>query len=183
MQHGVFNLHPLILYIVSSVARRPRHKGSGFLQAHTASIISTAGSEFSIMGAVARWISGLVVIFALLLAAYTWSMLTWSYSVGERAGYVQKLSKKGWLCKTWEGELALVTMPGTVSEKFFFSVRDDVTAEQINRSMGRRVSLDYEQHIGVPTSCFGETDHFITGLRVIDDPSPLPPAPAKTLPP
>ena len=132
------------------------------------------------MGAIARWMSGLLAVFVVLFAAYTWLMLTWSYSVGERAGYVQKLSKKGWICKTWEGELALVTMPGTVAEKFFFSVRDEGTAGQITRSMGRRVSLDYEQHIGVPTRCFGETDHYITGVKVIDDPSPLPPIPAQS---
>lgn len=120
---------------------------------------------------------GLLVVFALLLAAYTWLVLSWSYSVGERAGYVQKLSKKGWICKTWEGELALVTMPGTVGEKFFFSVRNEATATQINRSIGRRVTLDYEEHIGVPSSCFGETGHYITGVRVIDDPVPLAPVP------
>jgi len=140
-------------------------------------------SEYSIMGAVARWMFGLLVVFVLLFAAYTWGVLNWSYSVGERAGYVQKLSKKGWICKTWEGELALVTMPGTVAEKFFFSVRNDATADQINRSIGRRVSLDYEEHVGVPLSCFGDTGHYITGVKVIEDPAPLSPAPAQANPP
>jgi hypothetical protein len=135
------------------------------------------------MTAVARWMFGLLVVFVLLFVAYTWLVLNWSYSVGERAGYVQKLSKKGWICKTWEGELALVTMPGTVGEKFFFSVRNDATAEQINRSMGRRVSLDYEEHIGVPTSCFGDTSHFITGVKMIENPAPLSPVPVQPLPP
>jgi hypothetical protein len=126
------------------------------------------------MGAAARWFLALLAIFLLLLAAYTWAALSWSYSAGERAGYVQKLSKKGWICKTWEGELALVTMPGTVGEKFYFSVRNDAIAQQINRSIGRRVSLDYEEHIGLPTSCFGETGHFITGIKAIEDPVALP---------
>src|SRR5258708_37927585 len=98
---------------------------------------SHAGSQYSIMGSVARWLSGLLVAFVLLVAGYTWVVLNWSYSVGERAGYVQKLSKKGWICKTWEGELALVTMPGTVAEKFFFSVHDDATAERIDRKSTR----------------------------------------------
>jgi hypothetical protein len=129
------------------------------------------------MGAVARWIFGLLVVFVLLFAAYTWLVLSWSYSVGERAGYVQKLSKKGWICKTWEGELALVTMPGTVAEKFFFSVRNEATAEQINRSIGHRVSLEYEEHLGVPSNCFGETGHYITGVKIIEEPVPLPPLP------
>ena len=127
------------------------------------------------MGAVSRWFFGLLVVAALLLAAYTWVVLSWSYSAGERAGFVQKLSRKGWVCKTWEGELALVTMPGTVAEKFFFSVRDDAVAEQINRSIGRRVSLEYEEHMGVPSSCFGQTGHYITGVKVIEGPASLSP--------
>jgi len=135
------------------------------------------------MAAVARWFFGFLVVFAVLFAAYTWLVLSWSFSAGERAGYVQKLSKKGWICKTWEGELALVTMPGTVAEKFFFSVRNDAIAEQINRSIGHRVSLLYEEHIGVPSSCFGETGHYITGVKIIEDPLPLPPVPVQPLPP
>ena len=54
---------------------------------------------------------------ALLFAAYCYIVLHWSYSTGERAGWVQKLSHKGWLCKTWEGEMAMVSMPGTTPEK------------------------------------------------------------------
>lgn len=127
------------------------------------------------MGTFVRGFIGLLVVLALLLAGYTWLVLSWSYSTGERAGYVQKLSKKGWLCKTWEGEIALVTMPGTVAEKFQFSVRDDAVASRINDSMGRRVSLDYEEHVGVPTNCFAETRYFVTGVRVIEDPAPLQP--------
>jgi hypothetical protein len=131
----------------------------------------------------ARKLLGLLVVLILLFAAYTWISLNWSYSVGERAGYVQKLSKKGWVCKTWEGELALVTMPGTVGEKFYFSVRSAATADQINRSIGRRVSLDYEEHVGVPTSCFGETGHYITGVKVIEDPLPIGTVPSQATPP
>lgn len=135
------------------------------------------------MGTFVRGFFGLLAVLALLFAAYTWLVLTWSYSEGERAGYVQKLSKKGWLCKTWEGEIALVTMPGTVAEKFQFSVRDDTVARRINESMGRRVSLDYEEHVGVPTNCFAETRYFITDVRVIEDPAPLqPPAAAPVAP-
>lgn len=135
------------------------------------------------MGTMARWLFIFLVASVLLFAAYTWVVLNWSYSVGERAGYVQKLSRKGWVCKTWEGELALVTMPGTVAEKFYFTARSDDIADQINRSIGRRVSLNYEEHVGVPSSCFGETGHFITGLKVIEDPAPLPPTTATTPPP
>jgi len=116
-----------------------------------------------------KWVLGMLVVIALVLAAYTWLVLHWSYSKGERAGYVQKLSKKGWVCKTWEGEMALVSMPGTVAEKFYFTVPTDAVAQEINRSMGRRVSLSYEQHIGVPTTCFAETQYFITQVAAVDE--------------
>ena len=122
-----------------------------------------------------RWLAAIVILPALVLAAYTWFVLSWSFSAGERAGYVQKLSRKGWLCKTWEGEMALVSMPGTVAEKFPFTVPDDDVARRINDSIGARVALTYEQHIGVPTTCFGETQYFVTGVKVVQEPGFLPP--------
>ncbi|MFC3107807.1 hypothetical protein ACFQAT_13510 [Undibacterium arcticum] len=103
----------------------------------------------------------------LLFAAYTWISLHWSYSNGERAGYMQKFSKKGWLCKTWEGELLLTTVPGAVPEKFIFTVRDDAVAQQLLANAGNRVVLTYAQHKGVPTSCLGETEYFIEKVQVV----------------
>ena len=108
-----------------------------------------------------------LVLPAALLAGYTWVTLHFAYSSGERAGYVQKISKKGWLCKTWEGELAMATLPGVIPQVFAFSVRDDAVADKIQRAAGQRVALSYEQHLGVPTSCFGETEYFVTGVRPI----------------
>lgn len=134
------------------------------------------------MSTIARLLLSLIAVVIVLFAAYTWLVMSWSYSEGERAGYVQKVSKKGWLCKTWEGELALITMPGTVAEKFLFSVRDEAVAQHINQSLGKRVSLAYEEHVGLPTSCFAETSYFVTGVKVIDDPVPLAPAPAQAAP-
>jgi hypothetical protein len=115
---------------------------------------------------------GLVLGALLLLAGWTWIALHWSFASGERAGYVQKISRRGWLCKTWEGEMALISMPGTVAEKFFFSVPDDAVAQRINDSVGRRVSLSYDQHIGVPTSCFGDTQYFVREVQVIEGVDP-----------
>jgi hypothetical protein len=103
-----------------------------------------------------------------LLAGMTWITLHWTYSDGERAGYVQKLSRKGWLCKTWEGEMAMVTMPGTVAEKFYFTVPDDAVASQINVSVGTRVALHYEQHKWIPLSCFGDTEFFVTDVHAVE---------------
>jgi hypothetical protein len=116
-----------------------------------------------------KWLFFLLVIPALLIVAYTWFVLNWSFSEGERAGWVQKLSKKGWVCKTWEGELSLISMPGAGQEKFFFTVHDDKVAEQINRVMGKRVTLHYEEKVGLPTSCFGETRHFVTKVTAVDE--------------
>ncbi len=109
-------------------------------------------------------------IFAIVggFAAYTWITLNWSYSKGDRAGYVQKFSNKGWIYKTWEGELQMLPVPGSIPEKFLFSVRDDATAQKINNAMGKKVVLHYEQHIGVPTKYFAETEFFITDIKVLD---------------
>jgi hypothetical protein len=117
---------------------------------------------------VGLWTVGFLLVAALLFAGYTWISLTWSYSKGDRAGYIQKLSKKGWVCKTWEGELAMVAVPGSMPEKFYFSVRNDAVAAQINQAMGQRIVLYYEQHIGVPTSCFGETEYFVKSVKAIE---------------
>ena len=103
-------------------------------------------------------LAAIIVLFAL----YTWFTLSWSYSEGERAGYLQKFSKKGWLCKTWEGEILLSSMPGAIPERFAFTVRDDAVVKQLQNAMGQRVQITYEQHVGIPTSCFGETGYFAT---------------------
>ncbi len=104
----------------------------------------------------------------LLFAGWTALTLSYAFSTGERAGYAQKLSKRGWLCKTWEGELAMVNLPGAMPEIFMFSVRNDSIAHLLERNLGKRVSLAYSQHRGVPTSCFGETQYYITNVRLLE---------------
>ncbi|MEY3804062.1 MAG: hypothetical protein RL667_184 [Pseudomonadota bacterium] len=111
---------------------------------------------------------GLIVLPALLFSLYTWASLNWVYSSGERAGYVQKFSLKGYLCKTWEGEIVLVSMPGTQAEKFFFTVHDEAVAKKVNDSMGLRVKIHYQEHKGIPSSCFGETAYFVDELVVLE---------------
>lgn len=118
-----------------------------------------------------RWgvtLFGVFVILPILLVAlWTTITLNWAYSQGERAGYIQKFSDKGWLCKTWEGEIAMVNMPGAAQEKFAFSVRDDSVAHAITRLMGSRVAITYEQHPGIPLRCFGETEYFVTAVKAV----------------
>ena len=109
-----------------------------------------------------------LLIPIVLFGLYTWVALNWVYSSGERAGYVQKLSQKGFVCKTYEGELVLVSMPGTQAEKFFFTVRDARVAKRINETVGKRVRLIYEEHIGIPTSCFGESNYFVQDVQLLD---------------
>jgi hypothetical protein len=104
----------------------------------------------------------LVLIPAVIVALWIWVALGYTYASGERAGYVQKISKKGWLCKTWEGELAMANLPGTMPQIFSFTVRNDSIAHVIEQNIGKQVSLTYQQHRGVPTTCFGETEYFIS---------------------
>jgi hypothetical protein len=116
-------------------------------------------------------ISGLIVLLVVAIggfAGYVWVTLHWSYSKGERAGYVQKFSQKGWICKTWEGELTMMPVPGSIPEKFSFTVRDDGIARRINDTLGKKISIHYEQHKGVPTRCFGETEYFVTEVKLLE---------------
>lgn len=109
----------------------------------------------------------LVVVAVLGFALYVWVTLHVNYADGERAGYVQKFSRKGWVCKTWEGELAMMNLPGTMPELFRFSVRDEAVATRLNQTLGQRVRVHYEQHKGVPTACFGETEYFVTSVQPV----------------
>ena len=119
-----------------------------------------------------RFKGGCVLILVLLVpillfALYVWIALNFNYSEGDRVGYVQKFSRKGLLCKTGEGELAMVNLPGAMTQIFTFTVRDDAVASRLNQSLGQRVRLHYEQHKGLPTSCFGETEYFVTDVQPV----------------
>src|SRR5438309_10874095 len=114
-------------------------------------------------------IFAVLIGIVVLVAGYLLFVSNWSYSEGERAGWVQKFSSKGWLCKTWEGEMAMVSMPGSTTEKFFFTVWDDATAEEINKVMGKRVSLHYDANAGIPTRCSGATRYYVTKVSAISE--------------
>ena len=109
----------------------------------------------------------LILIPAVVIALWIWVALGYTYSNGERAGYLQKISKKGWLCKTWEGEIAMTPLPGATPQYFSFTVRNDSIARLLEQNAGKQVSLTYDQHRGIPTSCFGETEYFVTAVRRI----------------
>jgi len=128
---------------------------------------------------VKRFFFVIVPVVGVLGALYFYLALNWNYSSGERAGWVQKFSKKGWICKTWEGELAMVSMPGTTQEKFPFTVWDDEVAANINKVMGQRVSLHYDEKVGLPSSCFGETRHWVSSVSAVPE---IPLAPGVVVP-
>jgi hypothetical protein len=110
----------------------------------------------------------LLLVLIVLATVYGLVVWKWSYSSGERVGIVQKISKKGWVCKTWEGELNMVMLPGGIPEKFYFTVWDEGVAASVNKTIGKRVSLHYEEKLGLPTSCFGDTRHFVTKVVVLE---------------
>jgi hypothetical protein len=117
-----------------------------------------------------RWKLILVIVLltpVVLAALFTVVTLTWSYANGQRAGYLQKFSRKGWFCKTWEGELAMTTVPGVAPTIWEFTVRDKAAAHQLNLALGRRVILFYREHRGIPSRCFGETNYFVDSARIV----------------
>ncbi|MDI1309603.1 MAG: hypothetical protein PSV17_09255 [Methylotenera sp.] len=123
---------------------------------------------FSNLKSLLKYAVLIVVIPITLFGLYTWASVNWVYSSGERAGYVQKFSLKGYICKTWEGEIVLVSMPGTQAEKFLFTVKDDAIAKMVNDSLGKRVKISYEEHKGIPSACFGETPYFVNNISVLE---------------
>ena len=124
----------------------------------------TTSNASKILKSLTVFMVGAMAFFSL----YIYIALNWSYSSGERAGFLQKVSHKGWICKTWEGELSLVAMPGAAPEKFLFTVRDEAIAQKVSDAAGKRVTLNYEQHKGLPSSCFGDTDYFVVDVKEIE---------------
>jgi hypothetical protein len=114
----------------------------------------------------------LLVAVVVVFAAWTWIALSFTYSHGDRAGYVQKLSKKGWVFKTWEGELAMANLPGAMPEVFHFSIRDEAVAQRLQSALGRRVRITYDEHLGVPLNWFGETPYFVVDMELVDEAPP-----------
>ena len=115
----------------------------------------------------ARFALVLAALVVMIAAGWTWLTLSWSYSVGERAGVLQKFSRKGWICKTYEGEVAQYVVGGVAPQIWYFSVRDDAVAQQLFKVVGQNVQLRYREHRGIPTSCFGDTPYFAESFTII----------------
>lgn len=125
------------------------------------------------MNVLKRVLIKFTVIIVLLagtgFGGWTWFSLNYGYSDGEHTGYIQKFARQGWVCKTWEGEMIVTSHIGAAPVIFPFSVRDEIIAKEIEAVIGKRVALRYSQHIYVPTRCFGDSDYFISSLRVVED--------------
>jgi hypothetical protein len=115
-----------------------------------------------------RFLIGLLLMPIILFVVYLWTTLHWSYSDGDRAGYLQKLSRKGWICKTYEGELAMSTVPGTAPVIWEFSVWDEAVAEKMAGLLGKKLILHYREYPYIPTDCFGATDYFVDSVTVAE---------------
>lgn len=122
----------------------------------------------------------LLVLAVLGFVIFTWASLNYVYARGDRAGYVQKFSQKGWVFKTWEGELAMVNLPGAMPEIFYFTVRKKDVLDKIRSTMGQRVILHYNQHRGIPGTIFGETSYFVTAIEPVVDAVAPPALPSHT---
>jgi hypothetical protein len=111
-----------------------------------------------------------LIVALVLVTLYTLFMLWYSYSDGERAGVLQKFSRRGWICKTWEGEIAMYVVGGVAPQIWHFSARDEETAAALGRAVGRQVRLHYTEHPGLPTNCFGDTDYFVDRVEIVGPP-------------
>ncbi|HEY5806620.1 MAG TPA: hypothetical protein VIT67_01555 [Povalibacter sp.] len=115
------------------------------------------------------WIT--LAVFIVGIVVWTWGSLSWAYSTGDRAGVLLKFSKKGWICKTYEGQLALYVVGGVAPQLWDFSTRDEAVATKLAASVGKEIQLHYREHRGVPTSCFAETPYFADGLTIMEKPA------------
>ena len=125
----------------------------------------------------------LLFIALLGLAGYTAFVRWWAYSDGERVGVLQKLSHKGWLCKTYEGELALYIVSGVAPQIWSFTVSDPGVVRALNAQLGERVRLHYSEHAGLPSSCFGDTRYFVDRVEPVRQTPPIPSSPGAVAPP
>ncbi len=139
-------------------------------------------------GRFGRWVMAMLVLLIVGYGLWTWLTLSWAYAEGDRAGVLQKFVRRGWICKTQEGEIALYygggqyMGAGTSPQLWDFSVRDKGVAAELASAVGHRVQLHYTEHPGLPTACFAETRYFVDHVTVTDAEAPLRPASPTTTP-
>ena len=145
-------------------------------------------------GRLGRWIVILLLLLIVGATLWTWLTLAWAYAEGERAGVLQKFVRRGWICKTQEGEIALYYgggqyMGAGISPQLWdFSVRDKLVAADLSKAVGHRVQLHYTEHPGIPTNCFAESRFLVDRVTITDNepgaaPGAAAPAPGSQPPP
>ena len=151
--------------------------------------VPNATGRRSSRGRFGRWAMILVLLIIAGSGLWTWLTLAWAYADGERAGVLQKFVRRGWICKTQEGEIALYYgggqyMGAGISPQLWdFSVRDKSVAADLSKAVGHRVQLHYTEHPGIPTSCFAETRFLVDRVTVTDNEPGAPPASPAIAPP
>jgi len=126
-------------------------------------------------GRFGRWVLILLLLVVVGSGLWTWLTLAWAYAEGERAGVLQKFVRRGWICKTQEGEIALYygggqyMGAGTSPQLWDFSVRDKSVAADLTKAVGHRVQLHYTEHPGIPTACFAETRFLVDRVTITDN--------------
>ena len=68
------------------------------------------------------------------------------FSEGERKGTLVKLTKKGNVFKTIEGEMWMSCRQVMNAEKFFFSVTDEALSDSLMKMQDECVSVTYKQY-------------------------------------
>ena len=117
-----------------------------------------------------KWIIILIVVLVVINVIVLF-IFNFTYSEGNRAGVLMKFSKKGYVFKTYEGELNIggvgnVSGTAQMNQVWLFSVRNQATADSLMTMEGKKVSLHYRQ---VLKNMWwdGETSYFVDGYKVL----------------
>jgi hypothetical protein len=127
---------------------------------------------------VKKFLSWLILVVIIVLAALVYWKYFFTYSEGYRAGLLQKFSKKGVVFKTYEGEMILSSVRSNrdiaiASEKFFFSAKTEDVANKLNQLQGEYIVVHYREKNGV-LPWVGETRYLVDSVKIVDPVNQLP---------
>ncbi len=123
-----------------------------------------------------------LITFALLAFA-VYFLFFKPFSIGHREGFVTKLSKKGYIFKTWEGELRTNVLSLNDVNTFVFSVADKNVVDVLNKIDQRvYVKLHYKQYI-LRAFFKGDTKYFIDRVEIMNNQNPTTAPMPNALPP
>ena len=110
------------------------------------------------------------IILIIVLGAFIYWKYIYDYSEGYRAGLLQKVSYRGNIFKTYEGEMILSSVQSNTnvalaSEKFLFSVKDKNTAIRLEQLQGKYVVVHYHEKNGKLPWC-GDTKYMVDSVRL-----------------